>query len=263
MNVESILAFLQVTRQPASRQFLDELVAAYVQTVSWESASRLSRQQTISDPLQRGQTADQFWENCLQHRSGGTCFESNGAFLPLLQALGFEGYLTINDMNEQCGCHTACIIFLDGEKWLVDVGYPLYVPIRLTPDQPSTCTHPVHDFTTTPLGNNRYEITRSRHPIPYIFTLIDEAITAEDYDTARREDYLPGGNFNKEPIIRILKGEENWVYNGRVEPPVLEYFINETHHIRPFEADIPAQLHRLFQIDESIIRAAFDVLDKQ
>ena len=270
LDTSSILSYLGVAQEPPSLSFLDKLVAAYAQRIPWETASRLSRQKTIVEVSARARDAAQFWQSAMKQQTGGTCFESNGAFFPLLQQLGFEGYLTINDMKETYRCHTACVIVWEGEKWLVDVGYPLYLPIKLDVDRPSTRLHPVHDFTATPLSSTagdaspRYEITRNRHPDPFIFTLIDKPISAEEYDMARQNDYLPTGFFNTKLIVRILKGDETWIYNGHLSPPAIEMFRpGQSRHVEPFRDDVAAQLQEIFDIEKGFVADAFEVLARQ
>ncbi|MCA9956361.1 MAG: arylamine N-acetyltransferase, partial [Anaerolineales bacterium] len=117
-----VLAFLKVEASRPTLPALEKLLAAYYCTVPWESIFRIV--QRAEDPSPRW--PEQFWREAMTQGAGGTCFESNYAFFALLQTLGYDGYLTINNMGESIGCHTAVVIVLDGQKWLVDVGIPLY-----------------------------------------------------------------------------------------------------------------------------------------
>ena len=58
--------------------------------------------------------------------TGGTCYESNYSFFGLLRRLGYTGYLTLNDIGGAVGCHSAIVILLGGQKYLVDVGFPVH-----------------------------------------------------------------------------------------------------------------------------------------
>ena len=69
---------------------------------------------------------------------GGFCFELNGAFAWLLEALGFEVELLPGRFWSDAGLgpvneHLALRVTLDGEPWLVDVGagYSFREPLRL------------------------------------------------------------------------------------------------------------------------------------
>jgi len=71
--------------------------------------------------------------------------------------MGYKGYLTINDMGETHGFHTAILLNMTGEKWFVDVGFPLYTTIPIANALTISETE-FHQYRATPLGENRYLI---------------------------------------------------------------------------------------------------------
>jgi arylamine N-acetyltransferase len=199
--LKPILDFLDV-----SELTLDSLVAAYVRRVPWESVSRIARR--------RPAWPDDFWSSAMQQGTGGTCFESNLAFFDLLRGLGHTGYLTINDMGETQGCHSAIVLQDGSGKTLVDVGLPLYATLPLDPNHITHATSPFHTFSAVPLGDNRYEIRRDRHPNPYCFTLIDCPVDEDTYRTVLRNDYGPDGLFLDRAIIHKVINERVWRFDG-------------------------------------------------
>jgi len=69
---------------------------------------------------------------------GGYCFELNTLFRHLLNYLGFEAYQAISSLvNEdgtpQVAAHNVIICTLDGEKYLIDVGFGGPVPFGAMP----------------------------------------------------------------------------------------------------------------------------------
>ncbi|MCY3780143.1 MAG: arylamine N-acetyltransferase, partial [Chloroflexi bacterium] len=130
---ERVLQRLGYSRAPApDLATLRQLLALYTRTVPWESASRIVRRAQHEETADCALMGAAFWESHFTFGTGGTCYESNYAFFGLLLRLGYEGYLTINDMGASIGCHSAIVILLDGLKHLVDVGLPLYaiLPLR-------------------------------------------------------------------------------------------------------------------------------------
>lgn len=109
----------------------------------------------------------------MKYGGGGTCFEINYAFFALLKALGYEGYMTLNDMNEAKACHAAIVIIFNGQKYLVDVSLPLPRAYAFFPDSTVHQYTPWLNFSIEPRGENRYEIRRAPHARPYIFTFND------------------------------------------------------------------------------------------
>jgi|GEM_PF-2590268 len=138
-----ILYFLQFQPEPPSITFLDDLLTAYTQHVPWESAFRIAKRAATPETASCPRWPAEFGKDAMERGGGGTCFESNYAFFWLLQKLGFDGYLTVNDRGESRSCHTAIVIrlgdrlgdTLGSERWLVDVGYPLYLAVPLRTEQ--------------------------------------------------------------------------------------------------------------------------------
>lgn len=257
--LEEVNAFLDVPRQEPSRAYLDALMAAYTARVPWESAFRIARRAATARTADCPRWPDIFWRDAIYRGGGGTCFESNYAFFTLLTGLGFRGYLTINDMGQMCGCHTACVIRQGGHRYLVDVGIPLYRPIPLAADRVTRRDSPFHTYTVTPRGGSAYEVSRDRHPNPYIFTLIDRPVSDADYRAATTADYDPGGHFLGEVIISKVIDAAVWRYNGRADPPLLESF-GATPTRQVLGGDAAGLLAAHFAMDATVMQAAFDAL---
>ena len=265
MTTDEILHFLQTEQQPPTLAFLDALLTTYTRRVPWESAFRIAKRAATPVTAQCPRWPAEFWADALERGGGGTCFESNYAFFHLLQKLGFDGYLTVNDMRDVCGCHTAIVVRLGDERWLVDVGYPLYLPMPLVAGQTTQRQTPFHTYTVTPLPDNRFEIQRDRHPKPYTFTLIDRPLADDDYRAATTADYAPGGHFLAEVIVHKVIDGCVWRFNGRADPPLLESFPAlgdpEPATIEPLPAeDAPARLAQLFGMEQGVLQSAFDSL---
>ena len=264
-STADILRFLELEQQPPSRAFLDALVTAYTCHVPWESASRIAKRAATAETAACPRWPQELWRAALERGEGGTCFESNYAFFHLLQELGFEGYLTVNDMAEVCACHTAIVVRLKKERWLVDVGYPLYLPVPFEAGRTTRRQTPFHTYTVTPRPDSRYEIRRDRHPAAYVFTLIDRPVADEDYRAATTADYEVDGHFLAEVIVHKVIHGRVWRFNGRADPPLLESFPAQDDPRPPTAEPLsiqeaPARLARLFGMEKRVLQCAFDGL---
>lgn len=256
-----ILRHLALEKAQPSPRYLAAIVNAYVQSVPWESASRIVRRAHISATAACPRWPAEFWEDALQRGLGGTCFESNYAFLALLQALGFRGYLTINDMAETVGCHTATVIELDGAQWLADVGFPVLAPLQLNVRQRTTAASPWLSFSAQPQPENRFVIERAPHPAPYVFTLRNTPVADADYCAATISDYGPNGFFLREVVINKVVDGMQWRLSTRDLPLHLECFVNGQRIDTPLNADAGNDhaAHTIatqFGIDEAVLREA-------
>jgi len=258
-----VLNYLDVeTAQPALG-YLETLIARYVRCVPWESASRIVRRQNTDEIENCPRWPEIFWQSAIQDGTGGTCFESNLAFIALLRTLGFEGYLTINDMHEHTGVHTAIVILIDGQKWLVDAGFPVYAPLPLNPEQITTRETRLLNYTITPHGENHYDIERAPHPSAYSFTLIDQPISHADYCAATTRDYGENGLFLDKVIAAKVVNNQMWRFNSAEPPYHLQHFLDGQRVNTVIKGDAADAVFALFNIDAKIVRAALSALEAQ
>jgi N-hydroxyarylamine O-acetyltransferase len=141
MDVERYLERIDVRWPlPSTAETLRELQRAHLLHVPFESYDcALGRPVTV-DPASN-------FAKIVERRRGGFCFELNGLFGFLLDALGFEvTYLSARPFvvgresdAEPEFSHLALLVPADGERWLVDVGFGdgAMEPLRLdeTADQ--------------------------------------------------------------------------------------------------------------------------------
>jgi arylamine N-acetyltransferase len=252
---DAVLMHLGVTAAAPSLDLLDDLVTAYTRTVPWESASRIAKRAQTAKTADCPRWPDAFWQETFRHGTGGTCFESNYAFFSLLRALGYDGYLTINNMGETLACHTAIVILLNGQRWLTDVGMPLYLPLPFGPESAPSRRTPFQTYTVRPDGAGVYQVERAPHPNPNCFTLFDRPIPDATYRAALTADYEPTGFFNDRVILTKAIGEEVWRFNG-VNPPRLESFVYGGRADHALEGDTADAVADRFGIDAEMVRTA-------
>ena len=152
------------TDPPPDLSTLLQLVERYTRTVPWESASRIARRARHESAADCAVLGAAFWESHFEAGSGGTCYESNYAFWGLLRQLGYAGYLTLNDMGEHVGCHSAIVVRLDGRKWLVDVGLPLHAALPIPVSGASETDSSFFRYTMQAQTINRYAIPARAAP---------------------------------------------------------------------------------------------------
>lgn len=262
-QVDAILAHLQVERHEPELAFLDALIDAYGRRVPWESASRIVRRDELGDPEACPRWPEHFWAEAQARGTGGTCFESNLAFFTLLQALGFHGYLTINNMLETIGCHTAIIIRLHGQPYLVDAGYPILCAMPLDPRQPTQRRTRYLDYRVSPTDNGQYLVENWPHPKPYMFHLIDVPVDESTYVGATTADYGPGGLFLDHVIIRRNVDGDVWRFDGNSVPPVLERFHDGERYVTDVSERTAEQVGNHFGIDAELLAAAFSSVKRR
>ncbi|RWS09252.1 acetyltransferase-like protein [Dinothrombium tinctorium] len=81
---------------------------------------------------------EDIFEKIVIQERGGVCFELNGLFNFLLQALGFDAFIVAatvvcNEEEPIENAHLTNIVKIDGNLFLVDVGYGVFTPMCLVP----------------------------------------------------------------------------------------------------------------------------------
>lgn len=257
---EHVLAHLQVTPAAPSLSLLEALIAAYIRTVPWESAFRIAKRARTEQTADCPRWPLEFWQDNMALGGGGTCFESNYAFYSLLLALGYEGYLTINNMGDSIGCHTAIVLHLEGQKWLADVGIPLYAPLLINSDEPTTRATPFLNFAVVPDGNHRYQIERWPHPARNVFTLIDEPVPNTNYRAATTADYSTTGLFLDKVIINKIINEQPWRFNSAEQPWRLNCFMDGIRTDKEWAGNTATAVASHFHMDVDTVRQALEHL---
>lgn len=222
---KAILAHLGCPPKAPTLRDLNRLIQAYVRNVPWESVSRIVKRKTTPEIKDCPRWPEEFWQDVMQYGLGGTCYESSLAFYSLLEALGYKGYLTVNDMGDTHGCHAAIVLLLDGQKFLVDITIPVYAAVRIDPKKTMRRNTSLLDYTIRPVLENKYEVERSPHPNRNAFTLIDIPVSLTDYQAIVEDDYQEAtGLFLKSVVMVKVIGNKTWRFSSDHESYKLESF---------------------------------------
>lgn len=259
----AVLAYLNVALALPSISHLEQLIDNYTQTVPWETAFRIVKRHETQETAVCPRWPDEFWDDALTRGGGGTCFESNLAFFSLLRTLGYKGYLTINNMGETIGCHTAIIIQLDGAKWMVDAGLPIYRSLEIKPDQVTQRSTPFLNFTARPNGRSQYEIERTPHPQLNAFTFVDKPIDIETYLAATIADYGEHGLFLDKIVINKVVNGRLYRFNSEESKTKLEHFWQGEKFVTTLDDDGGTAVSHHFSMDESVVCRALTLVNQQ
>ena len=247
---------------PPSLNTLRLLLQRYTRTVPWESASRIVRRAQYADAADCALVGAAFWESQFEQGTGGTCYESNYAFFALLRRIGFEGYLTINDMGSAVGCHSAIVLLLDGRKHLVDVGFPLHAILPLSDGRESTVDSPFMRYMAKPLAERRYEIWRSVPRDERVFQLNDAAVREADYRATTLHDYRhDGGQFLNEVVIHKVIDEQLWRFNSDERPLCLQQFAAGERRDQRLGDDPAGEVAAKFGMARDVVAGALGILN--
>ncbi len=252
----TVLSYLGVAAAPPTLDLVETIVTAYPSTVPWESAFRIVKRARARHTADCPRWPDEFWADAIARGGGGTCFENNYALFSLLRALGYEGYLTINNMGAKIGCHAAIVLHIAGERWLIDGGIPLYVPLRIDPSAPTRRDSVFHTYTVRPDGENVYQVERTKHPKPNVYTLIDTPVPDDAYRAATTADYGADGFFLDRVIITKVVDGRAWRFCSSEIPLHMESFWDGARTDHPLNGNVAQTVGAHFGMDVDTVRAA-------
>ena len=246
---------------PLNLATLHALVAGYTRAVPWESASRIVRRARHEHSADCFLAGEAFWQSHLAQGSGGTCYESNYVFFALLRRLGYQGYLTINDMGETIGCHSAIVILHGERKLLVDVGFPLYTLVPILADRETNARCSIMRYSLQAQGDDRYLLRRELGARVHGFLLQDAPVNDEAYRAIGIHDYRrDGGQFLNEVVIHRIVDAQLWRFHSDVQPLCLQQFIDGERIDHALGDDPAAEVTARFGMDQDIVAEAFDLL---
>jgi len=259
-----ILNYLGCPPKAPTLRYLNHLIHAYIRKVPWESVSRIIKRHTTPETKNCPRLPEEFWKDAMKYGFGGTCFESGLAFYSLLTALGYEGYLTVNDMGESRGCHAAIVIVINGQKYLVDNTIPVHAAIHIDPQKTVRQRTALFDYKLQPTSENKYEVERSHRPSKNLFTLIDIPVSLLDYLAIVEDDYSETtGRFLKSVVMVKVVNEMGMRFFSDQKPYKLESFDRAGRMERFIEPEaLPHILAELYQLPEDSIATALSLIQE-
>jgi hypothetical protein len=185
------------------------------------------------------------------------------AFFYFLQHLGFDGYLTINKVMDKSSVHSAIIIIIDGNKYLVDIGYPLYAPIPVHEEAATIVNNSLINYQCTPVSSKEYIVENYPHPKPYLYHLTDTPVHLADYLKIASDDYGDGGLFSDRIIIRKIIDKMPTRFDSEDIPYNIHILLNgEKHKTFVKDEDLFVRLSAHFTLNCKFIRLAFTILNE-
>src|SRR6266849_8276666 len=196
--VERVMTKLGLRRRPAlDLAGLNALYAAFSAGIPFDNVQkRIWFASPQTTPLPSGDP-NQFFNNWLQHGTGGTCWPLNGAMYALAYALGFDARRIVGSVivegYPQGANHGSVLVNLDGISYLVDAWMASFKVLPLVPGKSSSTGDGIHDVRAVPIdsgfeiityaGFNREQPLRFR-PEPE-YDPIDHAFFLARYDRTK------------------------------------------------------------------------------
>ena len=199
-------------------------------------------------------------DKLVTRRRGGYCFEQNSLFEHVLTAIGYDVRRVLARVlsHRQAEAppparnHLALIVRLDGEEWLVDVGFGGSVPdrpLRLASEAPQQTRHDTYMFRQGKEGA-LLTVFRDGAWTP-AYELAPGRVEDADIETANW--YMsthPGSPFRT--ALAAARCTEEARYGLWEQQYTIRYAVGETVQRELHEDELPHVLHAVFSLPEDI-----------
>jgi len=174
--VERVLTNLGLRQRPALDLVgLNTLYAAFSANIPFDNVhKRIWFASPQTTPLPGGDP-NEFFNNWLQHGTGGTCWPLNGAMYALAHSLGFNARRIVGSVivegYPRGANHGSVLVTLDGISYLVDAWMAAFKILPLISGKPSSTGQGIHDISAVPIDTG-FEIVSypgfdREHPLPF------------------------------------------------------------------------------------------------
>ncbi len=250
LPVEEILEALDLSRAEPGLGFLEALFSRFVSRVPFESATKILRNASESDPARKPRRPEVFWQEHLESGSGGTCFARVEAFKALADGLGFSSRRALGRVRNPFD-HSALFIERDGRTWICDVGYPLAAILPAEPGE--------YDVTGATLTVSRADRAfRVGFPdaVPgeaRSIEIFDAEVGEDEFERAWRDTFQKGAHFLSGVKLQVVKEGRTVSFGGG------EVSVDDRHsRLRvPLLSNRPRHIAEIYRIDAGLLERAF------
>ena len=174
--VERVMTKLGLRQRPTlDLAGLNALYAAVSANIPFDNfQKRIWFASSQAAPLPSGDP-NEFFNNWLQHGTGGTCWPLNGAMYALAHALGFDARRIVGSVivegYPQGANHGSVLVNLDGISYLVDAWMAAFKVLPLISGRSSSTGHGIHDIRAVPTESGfeviSYPGFNREQPLPF------------------------------------------------------------------------------------------------
>ncbi len=211
--LENVLARLGLPISPApTLDGLRILYAAWCQRVPFDNVQKLIHVRSQNPGPLPGSTAENFFENWLQHGTGGTCWSGAGALHALLTSLGFPAQRGIGTMliapDVPPNHGTVRVRFEGNDEYLVDSSVLHHEPLRLSPAGMAQISHPAWGVRASRQQNLWHVHWRPLHMTDGFVCRYENLDLPQEEFQDRYEKTRAWSPFNYQLTARLNRGDE-------------------------------------------------------
>jgi N-hydroxyarylamine O-acetyltransferase len=186
-----VLGEMSVSRPALDLAGLSEIYAAWCRSIPFDNIRKMIALREPGSAMPGLDAAD-FFENWIEHGTGGTCWPSSNALFVLLRSLGFEARRVAGSMYDLPDPnHGTVMVRIGGQDWMVDSSMLTYRPLPLN-GEVYVHDDPAHGVEIEPSGGTYIvwrDFTASPDYIPcrLLFDPVDSDFYFERYERFSRE----------------------------------------------------------------------------
>lgn len=215
---------------------LTALYKAWSRNVPFDNLQKRIGMSRQDSRLLPGGNGVEFFENFLNHGTGGTCWPTSEGLYTLLKSAGFDAVrsagsmLDVGDNNQPN--HGTVVVNVDKQTYLLDTTMLSEEPLLLIEKEDTKTEHPIHGIRSDYSGEQLKVWWSPGHTLQYVAFQLEHEQVNHDFFLKRYEITRDGSLFNASLYFRIntddgvltigrdkkmLKKEENGEVQFKVE----------------------------------------------
>ncbi len=250
--VKEFLSYFGLAQKKPDLSFLSELIRCFAH-LPYENITKILKVNEGHQDDARLRLPDEVWRDFREKGSGGTCFSLTFFFHFLCHELGFVVHPILADRSYGKNTHCALVVFLEGERYLVDPGFLIHQPIPLPRLDGVLFPTSFNTVILTAYGKDHYDLHTLHQKIKkWRCRYKAKPVLWEKFFKVWRDSFnWPG--MRSILITTISGGDHLYLHNSQLR-------VISQEGVQKKKITEPEKLLPFFSMDISLIQQAFDVI---
>lgn len=179
--IDKLAKALELPRPELTVDYLRAFLLGFSRLV-YENVSKIVLFAATRDPARSLQTPEMLITGHFEFGAGGTCFSLTYLAFRMLRQFGLPASIVMGDRRYGPDTHCAIVCPVEGQSYLLDVGFLIFEPVPLRPDGPTIISTPINQIEAAPASDGQFEVfTHFRGHRKYRFTLKPDLLDGEAF----------------------------------------------------------------------------------
>lgn len=255
---ERFLKAFGIARDLAPTEMAQAIARAFVH-LPYENLTKILKHAEAGSASNSRRLAKEVVGDHFEIGAGGTCFALTAAMVALLRSCGVDADPLLADRSYGPDTHSAVLVRLDGQPYLLDPGYLLTTPMPFSTDAQRQASTAFHDVLLQPKGAEKIELStlQSGQTTP---RLVYRTAAVEPDRFARAWDASFDWEMMTYPVLTRVSGDRQYYLRGRRRQSRSKQGVDV---VSLTAEDLPERIQADFGLDPALAARALTLLRRR